>query len=102
VDCADILDLTDPVTRSFLGIAGADLGCAWEDMADRGRRPPTWTLAERLVALGHPGILAPSFASGATRDDVNAVFWRRSVCPPHQVRVIDDYGRRPNDDRSSK
>ena len=100
VDCADILDLTDPATRAAFGITPEDLACAWEDMADRGQQPPTWTIARRLSTQGYAGIIVPSFAPGAAAEDRNVVFWRWSREPPYQVQVIDDQARLPRDDRS--
>lgn len=100
VDCDPMADLTDATTLQRLGVLPADLACAWEDLADRGIDPPSWGVARRLFAVGYAGILVPSFAHGATVDDVNLVFWRWSDAPPHQVRVIDDQGRLPKDDRS--
>lgn len=99
VDCADVLDLTDPAERARLGVAAADLGCAWEDLADRGLEPPSWVLARRLSGDGAAAAVVPSFAAGARRDDVNVVFWRWGPDPPHRVVVIDDAGRLPKDDR---
>ena len=100
VNCADILDLTDPRARETLRIPADHLACAWEELAIQGIRPPSWTLAERLIAMDTAGILVPSRASGATEADVNAVFWRWSHDPPHQVRAVDDFNRLPTDDRS--
>lgn len=78
----------------------ADLACAWEDIADRGGRPPGWLLAGRLIAAGHAGIVVPSFVAGAGPDDRNLVLWKWSAEPPHRVRVVDDHARLPKDDRS--
>jgi RES domain-containing protein len=100
VDCADMLDLTDPATLAAHGVAPAELACAWKEIATRGLTPPSWALAARLTANGIAGIVVPSFASGATPADVNAVFWTWAAEPPHQVRVIDDLHRLPKDDRS--
>lgn len=101
VDCDDIVDLTDGAEVDRLEIVATDLSCAWEDLASRGQLPPTWALARRLMQEGVAGILVPSFAPGAIPGvDVNAVFWRWSADPPHQVRVIDDAGRLPSNDRS--
>ncbi len=97
VDCAGMLDLTDP---ACYGIDPAELACAWEDLADRGEMPPSWALSRRLAEAGHAGIIVPSFAPGAGANDRNAVFWRWSDAPPHQVRVVDDHLRLPRDDRS--
>ena len=52
VDCTDMFDLTDADERDRLGIAIADLACAWEDLASRGLEPPSWTLAKRLDRRG--------------------------------------------------
>lgn len=90
VDCTDMFDLTDADERDRLGIAIADLACAWEDLASRGLEPPSWTLAKRLIGEGAAGIIAPSFAAGAGPDDVNLVFWGWADLAPHQVSVIDD------------
>ncbi len=100
VDCTEVVDLTDKGSREALGVTLADLTCAWEDLASRGRTPPTWTLARRLIAEGRAGVIVPSFAAGAGARDVNVVFWRWSEEPPHQVQVVDDASRLPRDDRS--
>lgn len=100
VDCEDILDLTDAQTLADMGAEAADLACAWEDIADRGGRPPSWALAERLIAAGHAGIVVQSFAAGARETDRNLVLWKWADAPPHQVRVVDDHARLPKDDRS--
>ncbi len=100
VDCADIADLTDPAVLAELRVTQDHLACPWEHMAARGVRPPSWELAERLIADGHVGALTRSFAPGATGEDINAVFWRWSDDLPHKVRVIDHHDRLPRDDRS--
>nr|WP_294504853.1 RES domain-containing protein [uncultured Rhodopila sp.] len=100
VDCEDVLDLTDPDTLEAQGHVPDDLACAWKDLATRGIKPPTWLLVERLIANGTAGIIVPSFAAGAGAADINVVFWDWTPQPPHQVRVIDDDGRLPRNDRS--
>lgn len=100
VDCADLVDLTDAMVREALGPTLLELGCAWEDLADRGRVPPTWALAERLIADSCAGIRVRSFAPGARSSDHNLVFWDWSEAPPRQLRLIDDEARLPRDDRS--
>ncbi len=72
----------------------------WEHMMSRGITPPTWALTARLLVVGCAGIVVPSFAKGATDRDLNVVFWTWSRTPPHQVRVIDDEGPLPKDERS--
>ncbi len=96
VDCEDIADLADPVVLKASGASTADLACPWEDMASRGIIPPTWALADRLIAAGVAGIIAPSLAPGCGPDDFNLIFWSWSEKKPHQVKTIDDYGRLPS------
>jgi RES domain-containing protein len=100
VDCTDILDLTDPATHAAEGVEPANLSCAWKDLASRGLTPPSWALATGLMGRGVAGIIVPSFASRATANDVNAVFWSWAAAPPHQVCVIDDFVRVTKDARS--
>lgn len=100
VDCADVLDLTDADVLAAHGIAAADLGCAWKDLATRGIKPPSWTMAEQLAAAGAAAAIVPSFAKGAGGADSNVVFWRWSTDPPHQLRVVDDEQRLPRDTAS--
>ncbi|MGY2046569.1 RES family NAD+ phosphorylase [Methylobacterium sp. JK268] len=100
VDCADLLDLTDPAERDGQGVAAEDLACPWEDLSLRGATPPSWVLAARLIGAGAAGIVVPSFAPGAGPDDANVVFWRWGDAHPHRVRVVDDAGRLPRDESS--
>ena len=100
VDCEDLADLTDPVMRSQLGVELADLVCAWEYLLDLGHVPPSWLVADRLLAAGYAGLQVRSCASGATDFDLNLVFWRWSPNPPHRVRVVDHEGRLPRNDLS--
>ena len=100
VECEDVADLTDQATRTRLGIKLADLGCGWAGMVDRGLVPPSWILADQLIASGYAGMVVSSFAVGATEADRNAVFWHWAPDPPHQVRVIDPGGRLPRNDLS--
>jgi RES domain-containing protein len=100
VDCSEILDLTDLAGRDAAGADDGRLGCAWEAIAARGQMPPSWNLAESLMAVGCSGIIVPSYAFGASKRDINVVFWMWSRNKPHKVRVIDDDGRLPKDDSS--
>ena len=100
VDCKRVVDLTDPVALSSIGITLDTLGCPWEDLSSRGLSPPTWGLASQLIEAGHHGILVPSFAPGTGEGDRNLVLWRWSDAAPCRVRVIDDFGRLSKDDAS--
>lgn len=95
VDCLQIADLTDRQLLRDLDFPSQQLGCAWEDMAGLGQLPPTWQLAEQLLRQQVAGILVPSFAPGCGEQNRNLVLWDWSDQSPHEVRVIDDFGRLP-------
>jgi RES domain-containing protein len=97
VDCDFVLDLTDTSVCDRYAVTPADLACPWEDMADRGQTPPSWRVAQALMAQDVSAIIVPSFAPGATMADHNVVFWRWSPDPPCRVTVIDDENRLPKD-----
>lgn len=100
VACADVVDLTSNATIDALAIDPGDLACPWEDMADAGKTPPTWQIADRLIAGRVAGVIVPSYAHRAGPDDCNLVLWTWEKDPPHSIRVVDDYSRLPKDDRS--
>jgi RES domain-containing protein len=98
VDCEDVADLSDAATLVALGVDRTALAPPWEvsgrqcgNAAELGARRPS---------DGQAGIIAPSFTPGASPADLNAIFWRWSPDPPHQVRVIDDARRLPKDGSS--
>jgi len=100
VACAAIIDLTDPRSLAAFTIDPTDLGCPWEDMAARGLEPPTWRLADALIAADIQGALVPSFAPSANPAPSppkmrNIVFWRWADKPPCVVTCIDDFARLP-------
>lgn len=99
VDCAAMLDLTDPATLAEHAIHPRDLSCPWEDLASRRQPVPSWALADRLIAMGIAGIRVPSFAFRARPDDVNLVFWKWDASP-NTVIVVDPLGRLPQNARS--
>ncbi len=100
VDCDDVADLRTDAGRAGLGIALADLGCAWGDAMIAGREPESWAVVRRLLADGVAGILVPSFATGATADDQNLVLWRWGPDRPHKVTVYDPSGKLPKNQLS--
>lgn len=100
VDSEPVLDLTDPPNLDNLGFFSSALACPWEDLADQGKTPPSWELAKTLIANKIAGIIVPSFAPGATKNDQNLIFWKWSGDLPSRVIVIDDEGRLPRTDMS--
>ena len=95
VDCEDIADLRTPYGRAAAGADVDDMGCAWFAIANAREEPPSWSLARRLMAAGHAGILVPSYAPGATDGDHNIVLWTWTAERPHRVTVYDPSGRLP-------
>jgi RES domain-containing protein len=100
VDCEDVADLTSARERSRLGVADADLVCAWKLLAHEGKPVPSWVVAEKLAAAGQAGILVRSFAPGATEADVNLVLWTWSDRRPHRVTLHDPERRLPRNQKS--
>jgi RES domain-containing protein len=100
VACERVLDLTDPAVRGQVDCTRAVLACAWEDLAGRRLVPPTWDLAERLVADGATGVLVPSLAPGCDAAQINLVLWQWSAGSGCRVQVVDDQQRLPRDGRS--
>ncbi len=100
IDCDDIVDLRTADLRRAAGVAEADMACAWFAEAAARRQPASQRLAKRLMAGGAAGLLAPSYARSAARDDANLVLWSWSDRPPHRVGVFDPSGRLPKNQLS--
>lgn len=100
VDCADIADLTDPQTLTALSIDPDILSCPWEHLAARRQTPPSWELAQSLIAQNIAAIIVPSFAPSAPSAARNVVFYKWADTPPHQVTIIDDMARLPKNQES--
>lgn len=92
VDVQDIVDLSTPTPE-----LRAELGCAWMDDRSKGFTPPSWRIADELIAKGAAGILVPSFAHGAPPDMRNLVLWTWGDSLPHKVTVYDPSDRLPRD-----
>ena len=102
VDCDDIVDLCDAGERERLAVREEDMACAWGSFMLRGETPPSWRIADALIANGAAGILTPSFANGAQPEHVNLVLWHWADDGPHRVTVYDPNDRLPKDDQSWK
>lgn len=100
VDCEDIEDLTDPATQARLDIVDTDLSGGWLAIAKARKEPPTWRLADALIAQGTAGVIVPSFAPGAGGEDRNLVLWDWGAARPHSVEVHDPSGRLPRNQLS--
>lgn len=100
VDVADIVDLRTEGDRASADVALTDMACSWAYDLARGRKPASWRLAERLIASGAAGILAPSFANGAGPGTANLILWRWGSELPYRVEVHDPEGRLPKSQAS--
>jgi RES domain-containing protein len=100
VDVDDVADLTSERGRQASGVRLADMSCAWLERVGRGLTPPSWGIADRLMADEKAAALVPSFARGATSDMTNLVLWKWGPDAPHSVKVFDPSGRLPKDQLS--
>lgn len=100
VDCENVADLTTEWGRIEHSVDLDDIGCAWAIAVANGDRPASWSIYDRLNAQSIAGILVPSFAPGAERDDINLVLWQWGADLPYKVTVFDPSGRLPKDQLS--
>jgi len=100
VDCEPVADCRTEAARNVLGMKHDDLACSWMDFLRAGKDAPSWLAVDRLKADGYVGMLAPSFAPGATADNCNLILWRWGPDLPSRVSVYDPSGRVPKDQLS--
>lgn len=82
-----IADLTQEATLEALGVDPAVLNCDWQAIyAVDHATPPSWTLADKLIAAGAHGALVPSVQH---RGGTNLVLWRWGEEGGAEVGVID-------------
>lgn len=93
VDCADIIDLTDPAMREAEGVAFADMACGWLTYQRAGKIAPSQMLAKTLIKKGYVGAVVPSFVPGIKEDSANLVLWRWGDRALNSVTVYDPGGR---------
>jgi hypothetical protein len=60
---------------------GGSNGALVRHMAALGVRLPSWLMADRLIKGRIAGIVVPSYAVGATAQDINVVFWNWAKIP---------------------
>lgn len=90
VRAGKVADLTDPLGLRRAGIGDDVLLCDWQTtFAIERRRPPSWDLADRLIAAGAQGALVPS---AQHRGGVNLVLWRWAEKGGAEIAPIDPDG----------
>lgn len=93
-DITPIFDATDSDALSNYGMTPADLAADdWRMRMRAEGKAPAQILAERLIADGFAGLRVPSFAKGATVEDLNTVLWVWGSTLPAKLVLIDDEGR---------
>lgn len=94
VDSRPVFDASDPSQLEAHGIAESELRCPdWDREMNEGRVPASQRVADRLMAAGYSGMLAPAFCRGAAPDERNLVLWSWGNELPSRIRVVDDEGR---------
>ena len=91
-----VADLRNHDVLTASGFGPSAPACAWRDDVDRGRVPESWHLVDALQVAGADGVLAPSYAVGATTGDLNLVLWQWNDGSGVTVTVVDDFGRLPS------
>lgn len=91
---APLLDSRDEAALAAWDTTPADVADPdWRGRMLAGGPVPTQDLAERLVAAGHVGLIAPSFARGAREADCDVVLWRWNTGDDDALGVVDDEAR---------
>ena len=93
IDCADIIDLTDPAMRTAMGVAYEDMACGWLTFQRAGKIAPSQAVAKALFKKGYSGALVPSFVPGIKEGATNLVLWRWGDRALNRVAVYDPEGR---------
>ncbi len=93
VDCADIIDLTDPTMREAEGAVFEDMACAWMTYQRASKIAPSQALAKALIKKGYIGAVVPSFVPGIAEGATNLVLWRWGDRALNTVTVYDPDAR---------
>jgi len=96
-DLERVVDLTDPDTTRALGLNPVDFMCAWKDVKASGGVPPTWLVADWMLAERVNAIRVPSAANPG---GVNLVVYRLAGTPGQLVQAIDPDSSLPVDSAS--
>ena len=93
-DIERVFDSRDDGALSAHGMDAAALAdTTWRDQMKTTGEAKTQAFARRLIEAGYDALLAPSFAPGATAEDLNLVLWRWGADAPARLVLIDDENR---------
>ena len=98
VEIGPVTDLRDAASLHGIGATHAELFCAWKTVHLIHRKtPPSWRIADQLIAGWAAGILVPSAQRpGGT----NLVLWRWNDGPGRKVTAFDRQGDLPRSEAS--
>lgn len=93
-DITPIFDATDSNALGAYDMTPAELAADnWRLQMRAEGKAPTQILAERLITDGFAGLRVPSFAKGASGEDLNVVLWVWGSTLPTKLVLIDEEGR---------
>lgn len=98
VNVKGVIDLIDPQVQAICDVNAAVLAYAWKEIwLVQKQRPPTWGLAERLIAENYAGVRVPSVRH---KGGVNIVLWYWNDCSDRHICVLDPRTDLPIDQSS--
>lgn len=100
LDVDRIADLTDDDVLDHFQVTLDVLSSDWLETASEGGTPPTWQLAQTIIAAGYNGIRVPAFASNAPNGSNNIALYNWGPKPPTKCVVYDPNNRLPVDQSS--
>ena len=93
-DITPVFDATDVDALGRYDMTPAHLAAEdWRLQMRAHGKAPTQILAEKLIADGYAGLRVPSFAKGASDENLNMVLWVWGSTLPSKLVPIDDDGR---------
>lgn len=94
----EVIDLSGGDDPAFWPVEWIQWDCPWKDIARiRGQTPPSWRVADGLIAEHHSGLLFPSLRHPG---GVNLVVFTAILNPADRVAVHDPDGLLPKDQSS--
>jgi RES domain-containing protein len=93
-DLNPLFDARDETLLEKQGTSLTELAVAtWREESANGALARTQLLASELIAAGYAGMIVPSFAAGASLQDLNLVIWKWDTTEPTLLVLIDDEDR---------